>query len=59
MDVAEQASVSEIKQAIGSAAAHYLETRLRPDELIGISSWSGTIRCMVDALHPLNASCKG
>lgn len=59
VDVPDNASALQIKQAIGSAAAHYLETRLRSDELIGISSWSGTIRAMVDALHPLNASCKG
>lgn len=59
VDVPENASQQQIKQAIGSAAAHYLETRLRTDELIGISSWSGTIRAMVDALHPFNAACKG
>lgn len=59
VDVPDQASSLQIKQAIGSAAAHYLETRLRNDELIGISSWSGTIRAMVDALHPLNSACKG
>ena len=59
VDVPENASSSQIKQAIGSAAAHYLETRLRADGLIGISSWSGTIRAMVDALHPFNAACKG
>lgn len=59
VDVPDNASALQVKQAIGSAAAHYLETRLRADELIGISSWSGTIRAMVDALHPLNAPCKG
>jgi len=59
VDVPDNASPLQIKQAIGSAAAHYLETRLRADELIGISSWSGTIRAMVDALHPLNVPCKG
>ncbi|OQP31445.1 MULTISPECIES: sugar-binding transcriptional regulator [Pantoea] len=59
VDVPDNASSLQIKQAIGSAAAHYLETRLRADELIGISSWSGTIRAMVDALHPLNVPCKG
>lgn len=59
VDVPEKASALQIKQAIGSAAAHYLETRLRAGELIGISSWSGTIRAMVDALHPLTAPCGG
>ncbi|NGH22913.1 sugar-binding domain-containing protein, partial [Klebsiella pneumoniae] len=40
-----------IKQAIGSAAAHYLETSLSPQDHIGISSWSSTIRAMVGHLH--------
>ncbi len=40
-----------IKQAIGSAAAHYLETTLNADDSIGISSWSSTIRAMVGHLH--------
>ncbi len=59
VDVPENASSLQIKQAIGSAAAHYLEIRLRANELIGISSWSGTICAMVSALHPLNVPCKG
>jgi DNA-binding transcriptional regulator LsrR (DeoR family) len=37
---------------IGEAAAHYLETTLRPGEVIGISSWSATLVRMVDNLHP-------
>jgi DNA-binding transcriptional regulator LsrR (DeoR family) len=40
-----------IKQAIGSAAAHYLETSLTAQDCIGISSWSSTIRAMVSHLH--------
>jgi DNA-binding transcriptional regulator LsrR (DeoR family) len=40
-----------IKQAIGSAAAHYLETTLKADDRIGISAWSSTIRAMVGHLH--------
>jgi len=40
-----------IKQAIGSAAAHYLETTLNANDNIGISSWSSTIRAMVENLH--------
>ncbi|WP_213875825.1 sugar-binding transcriptional regulator [Pseudomonas sp. dw_358] len=40
-----------LKQAIGSAAAHYLETTLNSDDSIGISSWSSTIRAMVGHLH--------
>ncbi|RMO89191.1 putative Transcriptional regulator, partial [Pseudomonas syringae pv. maculicola] len=41
-----------IKQAIGSAAAHYLETSLSAQDHIGISSWSSTIRAMVSHMHP-------
>ena len=52
VDVDEPASAMQIKHAIGSAAAHYVETRLRPGDLVGISSWSSTIRAMVDELHP-------
>ena len=40
-----------IKQAIGTAAAHYLETSLSPQDIIGISSWSSTIRAAVGHLH--------
>ncbi len=37
---------------LGSAAAYYLETTLRPGTRIGISSWSRSLFSMVDALHP-------
>ena len=40
-----------IKQAIGSAAAHYLETSVTEKDHIGISSWSSTIRAMVGHMH--------
>lgn len=59
VDVGDSPSSAHIKQAIGSAAAHYIETRLRPDDLVGISSWSSTIRCMVDAMHPQNIRASG
>lgn len=45
-----------IKQAIGSAAAHYLETSLSAQDHIGISSWSSTIRAMVSHMHPSPAN---
>jgi DNA-binding transcriptional regulator LsrR (DeoR family) len=38
---------------LGAAAAFYLETAIRPNEIIGISSWSATLLALVDALHPL------
>ena len=59
VDTEEDASDHTIKRAIGSAAAHYLETRLRPKDLIGVSSWSSTIRAMVDEVHAQNLKANG
>lgn len=42
-----------IQREIGAAAAYYLELVLRPNEVIGISSWSATLLALVDALHPI------
>ncbi len=39
---------------IGAAAAYYVETTLKQGEIIGISSWSGTLLAMVDAMHPIS-----
>jgi len=41
-----------IERQIGAAAAYYLESALRPDEVVGISSWSATLLALVDAMHP-------
>ncbi len=38
---------------IGAAAAYYVETTLDQQEIIGISSWSGTLLAMVDAMNPV------
>lgn len=59
VDAAADATPAQIRQAIGSAAAHYMETRIRANDLVGISSWSGTIRAMVDALHPQSVKARG
>jgi len=59
VDVEEDATDANIKRAIGSAAAHYLETRLRPDDFVGISSWSLTIKAMVEEVHTQNLKAKG
>ncbi|AKG71585.1 TPA: sugar-binding transcriptional regulator [Serratia fonticola] len=59
VDVDEPASGAQIKHAIGRAAAHYVETRLRVNDLVGISSWSSTIRAMVDELHPQSIKARG
>lgn len=42
-----------IQRDLGASAAYYLESSIRPNEIIGISSWSATLLSMVDALHPL------
>ena len=42
-----------IQRDIGAAAAYYLESIIRPNEVIGISSWSGTLLELVDSLQPI------
>jgi DNA-binding transcriptional regulator LsrR (DeoR family) len=37
---------------LGAALAYFLETTLKPDKIVGISSWSRSLFAMVDALHP-------
>jgi DNA-binding transcriptional regulator LsrR (DeoR family) len=37
---------------LGTALAYFLETTLKPNKVIGISSWSRSLYAMVDALHP-------
>jgi DNA-binding transcriptional regulator LsrR (DeoR family) len=59
VDVGEDPTNAQVKHAIGSAAAHYVETRVRPEDLVGISAWSSTIRCMVDEMHPQNIRAAG
>ncbi len=59
VDVEEGAGENTLKRAIGSAAATYLQTTLKGDELVGISSWSRFISAMVDALHPRETKAKG
>ncbi|MBN2048306.1 MAG: MarR family transcriptional regulator, partial [Anaerolineaceae bacterium] len=41
-----------ILRDLGASAAYYLESILRPNEVIGISSWSATLLALVDALQP-------
>lgn len=43
-----------IQRDLGAAAAYYLESAIRPNEVIGISSWSATLLALVDALHSLS-----
>jgi DNA-binding transcriptional regulator LsrR (DeoR family) len=41
-----------VQQALGSAAATYLETTLTGGDRIGVSSWSSTLLATVDAMRP-------
>jgi DNA-binding transcriptional regulator LsrR (DeoR family) len=38
---------------LGAAAAFHVETTVRSDDIIGVSSWSATLLAMVDAMHPV------
>ena len=40
-----------IQREIGIAAAYYLESIIRPNEVIGISSWSSTLLALVEAMQ--------
>ncbi|MBM6550358.1 sugar-binding transcriptional regulator [Marinomonas ostreistagni] len=59
VDVPEEASNEQIRVAIGAAAAHYMQSTLQKDDLIGVSSWSETIRAMVDSMHPQTTKASG
>ncbi len=47
------ANDDQILRDIGVSAAYYLEQTLKPNEMIGLSSWSKTLMAMVDAMNPL------
>jgi DNA-binding transcriptional regulator LsrR (DeoR family) len=40
-----------LEREIGAGAAYYLESSLRPNEVIGISSWSATLVAVTDQMH--------
>jgi DNA-binding transcriptional regulator LsrR (DeoR family) len=42
-----------IQRDLGAATAYYLESAIRPNEVIGISSWSATLLALVDTLPTL------
>jgi DNA-binding transcriptional regulator LsrR (DeoR family) len=49
--VTECADPENPTRELGAAAAYYVETTLDQGEIIGISSWSGTLLAMVDAMR--------
>ncbi|MFV0322165.1 MAG: sugar-binding transcriptional regulator [Alphaproteobacteria bacterium] len=59
VDIEDNSTPNMLKRAVGSAAANYLQTSLKPTALVGISSWSTFISAMVDSLHPHDATAKG
>jgi len=42
-----------IQRDIGAAAAYYVESTVKPNETIGLSSWSSTLLALVDAMHTI------
>jgi DNA-binding transcriptional regulator LsrR (DeoR family) len=42
----------QIVRDLGAAAAFYLETTIRPTDVVGISSWSAALLAMVESMHP-------
>lgn len=46
----------QIVRDLGAAAAFYLETTLRPTDVVGISAWSAALLAMVEAMHPMQRS---
>ena len=46
-----QEDEASIQRYIGAAAAYYVESTIKPNEVIGLSSWSGTLLALVDAMH--------
>jgi len=48
-----------IVRDLGAAAAFYIENTIKPEMIIGISSWSRSLFAMVDTLHPSNVGAGG
>jgi DNA-binding transcriptional regulator LsrR (DeoR family) len=42
----------QILRDLGAASAFYVESTLKPDDVIGISSWSAALLAMVNAMQP-------
>ena len=43
----------QLAHDLGAAAACYMETTLKPNDIIGISCWSAALLAMVDAMRPM------
>jgi len=42
----------QIVRDLGPAAAYYIETTLKPADVVGLSSWSAALLAMVDCMRP-------
>jgi DNA-binding transcriptional regulator LsrR (DeoR family) len=42
-----------IMRELGAAASYYVESVIKQNDVIGLSSWSSTLLAVVDALHPV------
>src|ERR1039457_2966622 len=42
----------QIVRDLGAAAAYYVETTLKPTDVVGLSSWSAALLAIVDAMQP-------
>jgi DNA-binding transcriptional regulator LsrR (DeoR family) len=42
-----------VQSALGAAAAHFLETTLRPRDVVGVPSGSASLLAMVEQMHPI------
>lgn len=51
VDCSSESDERLLERELGGGAAYYVETSLRPNEVIGISSWSATLMALVDAMH--------
>lgn len=50
---------TRVVRDLGAAAAYYLENTIKPEGIIGISSWSRSLFSMVESLHPSTAGAGG
>ena len=53
VDCTDPENEEEILSSLGAAAAHFLETSIKQNEYIGISSWSATLLGLVNAMHQI------
>ena len=51
-DGEKRAEKAGIVRDLGPAAAYYIETTLKSNDVVGISSWSAALLAMVDSMHP-------